>query len=563
MVYIGSKFSIILRAMRIYLLSILCFISLSISAQERYYFVQFKDKDTSVYKLSQPDKYLSAKSLARRNKYGIKTTLSDIPVNNNYIKQVIELRCTWQGVSKWLNGISIIAKKDSIKNILSLPFVMGVKEIGRENMEEDDDSEKNDFALSDRVNMLESKFSKEARDTNYYGKSYKQTHLINTEALHQKGFMGDHILIAVLDAGFAQADNQPTLKKLFTEHRIVSTWDFVERNEDVYDNDQHGLAVLSCMAANEKNILVGTAPNAEYLLLRSEDATSEYPIEEYNWAAAAEYADSAGADIINSSLGYTKFDESVYGHKYKELNGKTTVVSIAASMAVEKGIIVLNSAGNEGNNLWQNIATPADAENIIAVGATDETGDYVGFSSVGLTADKRIKPDLASMGEDVYVVSKSGNIYRGNGTSYSCPILTGATACLLQAYPQMTPAQLKQIIQLSANQYYEPDKYLGAGIPDFDLALKLAKTYNKDTLLDVRVLDNKQLHISLFLKQAQKYELSIHAPIENKIWSDNIKSKQSGPIRVGIKQYKKLKKGVYLLKVKTQDGVYQYEFTKG
>jgi hypothetical protein len=167
------------------------------------------------------------------------------------------------------------------------------------------------------------------------------------------------------------------------------------------------------------------------------------------------------------------------------------------------------------------------------------------------------------MGEDVYVVSKSGNIYRGNGTSYSCPILTGATACLLQAYPQMTPAQIKQIIQLSANQYCEPDKYLGAGIPDFDLALKLAKTYNKDTLLDVRVLDNKQLHISLFLKQAQKYELSIHAPIENKIWSDNIKSKQSGPIRVGIKQYKKLKKGFYLLKVKTQDGIYQYEFNKG
>lgn len=537
--------------------------SLSLFAQERYYFVQFKDKDTSVYKLSQPDIYLSTKSIARRKKYGITTNLSDIPVNDTYIKQLLAKGCTWHGVYKWFNGISIIANKDSIDKIISFPFVSHIKEIGKVNVKEDEDDSEEELGLNDRVNILESKFSKEARDTNYYGKSYKQNHLIKTEVLHQNGFKGNNILIAVLDAGFARADKITFLKKLFEDNRIISTWDFVEKEENVFDNDHHGLAVLSCMAANEKNVLVGTAPNAEYLLLRSEDASSEYPIEEYNWAAAAEYADSAGADIINSSLGYTKFDENNYGHKYKELNGKTTVVSIAANLAVDKGMMVLNSAGNEGNNLWQNIATPADAEKIIAVGATDETGDYVGFSSVGLTADKRIKPDLADMGEEVNVVSKTGNIYKGNGTSYSCPILTGATACLLQAYPQLTPAQLKQIMLLSASQYYEADKYLGYGIPDFELASKLAKAYDKDTLLDVRTLYNKQMHISLYLKQAQKYEISIYAPIENKIWSDNLKSKLSGPIRVGIKQYKKLKKGVYLLKIKTQDGIYQCEFTKG
>ncbi|MCX6185800.1 MAG: S8 family serine peptidase [Bacteroidetes bacterium] len=506
--------------MRISFLTILCLLSLSLFAQERYYFVQFKDKDTSVYKLSQPDIYLSTKSIARRKKYGITTNLSDIPVNDTYIKQLLAKGCTWHGVYKWFNGISIIANKDSIDKIISFPFVSHIKEIGKVNVNEDEDDSEEELGLNDRVNILESKFSKEARDTNYYGKSYKQNHLIKTEVLHQNGFKGNNILIAVLDAGFARADKITFLKKLFEDNRIISTWDFVE-------------------------------------------ASSEYPIEEYNWAAAAEYADSAGADIINSSLGYTKFDENNYGHKYKELNGKTTVVSIAANLAVDKGMMVLNSAGNEGNNLWQNIATPADAEKIIAVGATDETGDYVGFSSVGLTADKRIKPDLADMGEEVNVVSKTGNIYKGNGTSYSCPILTGATACLLQAYPQLTPAQLKQIMLLSASQYYEADKYLGYGIPDFDLALKLAKAYDKDTLLDVRTLYNKQMHISLYLKQAQKYEISIYAPIENKIWSDNLKSKLSGPIRVGIKQYKKLKKGVYLLKIKTQDGIYQCEFTKG
>ncbi len=548
--------------MKTIILCLILFFSLSSIAQERYYFIQFKDKDTSKYKLSNPINYISNKSIERRKKYGISITLQDVPININYVNKICSLGFVWHGVSKWLNGISIIANKDSINKLSNLLFIKNIKEIGRVFYENTDNKKAEEFDLNERVNMLESKFDKNIYDTNYYGKSFKQINLINLKALHTKGLQGENILIAVLDAGFESAKNQSTLKNLFNDNRVISTWDFIEKNEDVYHNNQHGLAVLSCMAANKKNVLVGTAPKALYMLLRTEDAEHEYPIEEYNWVAAAEYADSAGADIINSSLGYTKFDGSEYGHKYKELDGKTTIITQAANWAVEKGITLLNSAGNEGNNLWQNIAAPADAEKILCIGASDEAGLYANFSSIGLTADKRQKPDIAAMGQDVYVISSKGNIYEGNGTSYSCPIMAGAAACLLQSNIMQSPAKLKQNILLSANQYYNADKYIGYGIPDFGLAYLFSKNYNKDTLLDVRVLNKNQLHVALHIANVQKIEMSIHAPIENIIWHDTQKFKQIGNARFGIKYYKKLKNGVYVLKIKTQDGIFQKEFIK-
>jgi serine protease AprX len=279
------------------------------------------------------------------------------------------------------------------------------------------------------------------------------------------GFRGEGIMIAVLDAGFNNADKVPALKAIFDEKRIVGTYDFVKKETSVYEDDSHGTSVLSCIGAFSEGSMIGTAPKASFLLLRSEDAPSEYIIEEANWLFAAEYADSVGVDLINSSLGYTTFDDANTDHTYADLNGNTTIAARAADWAAAVGIICVISAGNEGNSAWKYIGTPADADSVLAVGAVTALKTYAAFSSQGVPTDKRIKPDVSAMGQSASIALPSGSVSTGSGTSYSAPILCGLVAGYWQANPTLTAVEVMNRIRQAGSQAKNPDLRLGYGIP--------------------------------------------------------------------------------------------------
>jgi hypothetical protein len=273
--------------------------------------------------------------------------------------------------------------------------------------------------------------------------------------------------------------------------------------------------VLSCMAAKVPGVMVGTAPGASYWLLRTEDANSEYLIEEHNWASGAEFADSAGADLINSSLGYTTFDDKSTNHKYADLDGKTAPATKAAAIAAKKGLIICNAAGNEGDGDWRYIGAPADAEGILTVGGVDPEGIAAAFSSLGPASDGRLKPNVAAQATETIVASVSGNFYPSQGTSFASPILCGMVACLLQANPGRLPADVIKAIELSGNKYHNPDSVLGYGIPDFIRANRFLGgdkdfDYGKDQVEATPAETfGDSIMLTVYLAKEQKVEIKI------------------------------------------------------
>ncbi|MCD4735435.1 MAG: S8 family serine peptidase, partial [Bacteroidales bacterium] len=305
-----------------------------------------------------------------------------------------------------------------------------------------------------------------------YGAAYNQIHMLNGDVLHDLGFDGEGIIIAVLDAGFLNADNLSAFQSLWSNGQILGYKDFVSPDDPhIFDSHFHGSAVLSTMGANLPGIMVGTAPKASYWLLRSEDGDTENIIEELNWVSAAEFADSSGADIINSSLGYTVFDDPSWNHTYQDMDGNTVPITIGADIAASKGMIVVNSAGNSGSSSWFYIGAPADGDSVFSIGAVDANGNLASFSSNGPTSDGRIKPNVCSQGEGAtYIEPWGGTVSSGNGTSFSSPIIAGVTACLWQANPQYRNLEILQAIEQSSSLYTGPNNQMGYGIPDYALA---------------------------------------------------------------------------------------------
>jgi len=313
-------------------------------------------------------------------------------------------------------------------------------------------------------------FTTTSIDTSYYGLSLFQVGQINGQFLHKNGFRGKGMLIAILDAGFYHVNLLPAFDSLRLGGRIAGTRDFVNPLSNIFEENTHGMMVLSTMGGIIPGSLIGTAPDATYWLIRSEDTSSEYLIEEDNWVAAAEFADSLGVDVINSSLGYSVFDNAVMNHTYADMNGSTTRVARGANMAVSKGILVFASAGNEGNKSWHYLISPSDGDSVIAVGAVDKYGTKAAFSSFGPASDRNVKPDLAAMGQSTALQSSNGMTGLGSGTSFSSPVLAGAAACLWQANPHATVSQVKQALIKSGSQYQRPDSLLGYGIPNMLIA---------------------------------------------------------------------------------------------
>ena len=438
----------------------------------RKYLVLLRDKAGTPYSISQPDQFLSQRSILRRQKQNIPVLERDLPVNPAYVTQIQQTGAKIWFTSRWLNAVLIEATDATLASVQNLPVVKGLA-FGR--------------SLANARTPARPTLSKATEQTRKfdqtqplnYGSSQEQVSQIGVDNMHRQGYHGETMLIGVLDAGFLNADKVGFLKPLFEEGRVLATYDFVRKETAVYEDDSHGLSCLSAIAATADNQLYGTAFNAQFILLRTEDAATESRVEEANWLFGAEYADSAGVDVISSSVGYTQFDDESASYTYADMDGKTALSTRAAQIATETGMVVVVAAGNEGNSAWRYLSAPSDAPSVLAIGAVSQTGQRAAFSSVGPSADGRVKPDLAARGQGTVVGSPGGQILMGSGTSFAAPLVAGLAAGFWQAHPQLTAAQVTEALRRSGSQFGNPDGELGYGIPNFERASRLAEDLNQ------------------------------------------------------------------------------------
>lgn len=521
-------------------------------AQDKYW-ISFTDKNNSPYSINNPSEFLSQKAVERRQKQNIPVVSNDLPVNQNYVDSIK----SFNGIqilnkSKWLNGISVQVNDTTVlNNIFNLPFVDEVKLIYKFDTASQKISNKWDNELFVKNNAL-------LRTNDFpldYGYATNQIEMLNGDFLHEAGFKGEGMDVAIIDAGFMNVNNIAGFQQLWAEGRILGYKDFVNLDDGVFDEHSHGTSVLSTMAFYEEGVHIGVAPNANFWLLRSEDAPTEYLIEEYNWVSAAEYADSVGAYIINTSLGYTEFDDSTMNHVYNDLDGNTTVITKGADIAASKGMLVVNSAGNSGNDPWYYISAPADADSVLTVGAVDASGIIASFSSRGPTADGRIKPDVCAQGQQTTVAISNGNVVSGSGTSFSSPIITGMATCLWQAYPDLTAWQIRQAIVQSAHIYHKPNNDYGYGIPNFkqayfNLAEYSVTNQDKDEL--IQFYPNpvaNQLNVVLYASLDQTIAIKVFDLAGKMVYEDFIFSNKGRFNKISIPA--KWNKGCYILYIKT------------
>ncbi|MFW5658116.1 MAG: S8 family serine peptidase [Bacteroidota bacterium] len=445
------------------------------------YLVVFSDKNNNSYSLENPEEYLSQRALERRKKYRIPLDESDLPVSRLYLDSLEKSGFEVLVTSKWFNS-AVITSFDTlqIKKLADLSFIKNIPFLyGKEIRTCKKKVEK--FIEHEYTSFVDT-FS------NDYGVAAWQIELQNGISLHQKGYLGKGLHIAVLDAGFTNAPDMPTLGHLFQNGQVLGTRDFVNPRSEFFSSHSHGTYVLSVMGGYWPSRYIGTSPEASYWLIRTEDAASEFIIEEENWIAGAEFADSAGADIINTSLGYTTFDFPFQNHTIEEMDGQSTRISIASNIAASKGMLLVTSAGNQGDDPWKYISAPADAPMILSVGAVGKDSLPASFSSYDVPATKEIKPDIAAAGKNTYAQRSDSTLARVNGTSLSSPVITGLAACLWQAFPEAANHDIIMAIKKSASHYLSPHPQMGYGIPDFDKAftiLEFEKFLNKK---NIRVL---------------------------------------------------------------------------
>lgn len=457
-----------MRKTIIHILTVLSVSSVSWAQSHTKYWIQFTDKNASPYTVFQPGEYLSEKAVQRRKNQSISVNETDLPVLQAYIDSVVASgNVKLLNRSKWFNAITIqTTDSAALQKIYSFPFVATHQPVAVFRRTIDELQRYQKYSSYQRLVYIDS------LPLGSYGHSLTQVRMIGADCMHDKGYKGEGMIIAVLDAGFLNADTLVLLKKAFDEGRILGSRDFVEGGTSVYEDHNHGTNVLSTMAADKSGVMIGTAPMASYWLLRTEDAVTEFLIEEDNWIAAAEFADSVGVDIINTSLGYTTFDDTLQDHTYNDMDGNSTRISIAADMASAKGLIVVVSAGNQGSSAWKYVGAPADADSVLTVGAVDPNGKVAPFSSRGPTFDGRIKPDVSAQGMKVLVANPAGGTYYTGGTSFSSPLTAGAVACLWQANPNKSSMDIINAVKLSGSSLSNPNNDVGYGIPNFCIALQ-------------------------------------------------------------------------------------------
>lgn len=540
------------------------------------YWVTFKDKNNSPFSVAQPLDFLSQRAIDRRNRMNISVTSQDFPVNPWYLDSIVNLGATVLTTSRWHNGATFYTTDTAIvSKIRSLSIVQSVQKTKNAARPAKSERTFEVLPISKNSSHLVPKnevtgFAK--TDNNYsYGYATRQVSMIKGDYLHQMGFSGNGMLIGVLDAGFFHADVLPAFDSLWFHNQIVGYKDFVDVNANIFEESTHGMMVLSIMGGNIPDSLVGTAPKASYLLLRTEDGSSENLIEEDNWVAAIEYADSVGVDVINSSLGYTKFDDTTIVRTYADMTGKKSRASLAATIASRKGMIVCNSAGNSAMQPWHFIGVPADADSILTVGAVDENKGYAYFSSVGPAADGRVKPDVSTMGLGTFVQDVDGFITSGNGTSFSSPVLAGVVTCLWQAFPNKSNFAIMDAIRRSANQYNNPDTLLGYGVPDFQVAYNLLLPFQVPTINTSKtnlmlypnpIGDNQTLNISFISAERCALTVTFYNNIGELIFQGKLQQVNQGENLIQIPNVNQLTAGVYLVQISSDNFTQTAKFVK-
>lgn len=467
---------------KLLLLSFLFIISLRcLSQQSTYYryWVQFTDKKNSLYSIDKPQEYLSVKAILRREKQNIKIDSTDLPIKPDYIDSVLSKGAILRNRSKWLNGITIaVTDPSAIKKIKSLPFVKKIENTYNPNIPgEKIKTERKTFFRKKVINA-----------NNGYGNAFDQINMHNGWWLHKAGYKGEGMVIAVMDGGFQNANSISAFAQAWNNGQILGSKDFVNAQTDIFAENYHGEHVLSVMAAYDYDKYIGTAPEASYWLLRTENEISESPAEIDNLVAGLEFADSVGVDIITTSVGYFKFDNSLLSYKYSDMNGKTCRASLAETMAARKGIIVVNSAGNEGESAWHYIVAPGDADSIITVGSVNISKERSPFSGFGPTVDKRIKPTVCALGTNTAIINENGEVSANSGTSLAAPIIAGLTACLWEAFPNLSAQEIIELIKKHSSKYENPNNEIGYGIPDFYASYMDAVERNKGLLTNTDIV---------------------------------------------------------------------------
>lgn len=431
------------------------------------YRISLKDKAATEYSLKKPEKYLSAKAIERRRKQNLPIDSTDLPVCRKYIDEIRKQGVKIVVTGKWDNFVTVSCNDTTlIDRIAALPFVLSTEKVwispgaGKPSMATERDSVLNQPTI---------------HPDSIYGRAITQIQMSNGDKLHEAGFKGQGMTIAVIDAGFHNVDKITAMQNI----RILGTKDFVNQQADIFAESSHGMSVLSCIGMNRPDIMTGTAPEASFWLLRSEDEYSEHLVEQDYWSAAVEFADSVGVDVINTSLGYYSFDDKSKNYKYRDLDGRHALMSRQASHIADKGMILVCSAGNSGAGSWKKITPPGDADNVLTVGAIDKRAVLATFSSVGNTADHRVKPDVVAVGVGSDVIRTDGNQGRANGTSFSSPIMCGMVTCLWQACPTLTAKEVIELVRRSGERAGFPDNIYGYGVPDMWKAYNDYKSNNK------------------------------------------------------------------------------------
>ncbi len=476
--------------------------SVSLGQTKSAYYVKFKAKNTSFT----PEEMLSPKAINRRAKFHIDYDSLDHPVNPEYIHSVLsDSNITLRYTLKWHNAIVVESNFMDMDKVAQNPYVAKIAYVGKTKAY----TPNNNLPFLSPVKKLkESDMSTANLSKSDYGKTYEQNLQIGVTKLHQLGFDGTGVTVAVFDAGFYNIDKIPGFLKHQANQKITYGLDLVDLDNKMNDKDNHGTAVSTALGAYDRGKFIGSAPGSRLILFRTENASSEYHLEELNWCKAAELADSVGVDMITSSLGYTQFDDKSMTYTHNQLTGRFSYVSLGARTAVSKGIFVLNSAGNEGDDKWLKIGTPADVPEVLTIGAVNKKNEIGGFSSRGFNATGHVKPDVCALGVRANVGSTYGSYYQGYGTSYATPIAAGGVSCLLQAFPNNSPKEIADAIRATALNNNNPDSLQGYGVAQLHIALELLKAIAENK--DPHIISLQKDKLSLYTKEAHTVSIEIY-----------------------------------------------------
>lgn len=529
---------------------LLCGMKLIAQVESPRYRVYFSDKEATTYSLDQPQEFLSEKAIQRRAIEGIPVTEMDLPVPKSYQRQIKK----WGGrvitTSKWFNTAIIeVVDTSMLFAIDSLPFIYNVKQVYFPNLEK---------KARDKFAIEKAEYNDVPVPDSRYGFAHKQIAIHNGQWLHKKGYDGEGTTIAVIDAGFYNVNTLTIFDSLWINQRILGVRDFVNPGNNVFNESTHGMKVLSIIGGNLPDTYIGTAPKASFWLLRSEDVHSEFIVEEDYWVAAAEFADSAGVDVINTSLGYSLFDKPAQNHTYADMDGESTIISIAAGIAASKGITLALSAGNAGASAWGYITAPADAFNVLTVGAINTEGELANFSSRGPTYDDRIKPEVVATGWGTYIQSAASpsEIVRGNGTSFAAPVIAGLTACLQQAFPTKTNSEIMMAIVNAGSSYLTPDTAYGYSVPNYQLAFDILDySLGDKQSIEVFLYPNPvedELYIKLLTPTGtNEVSIDIYSLSGQKVSTENFSIPGAFPLAHFPLNISQLANGIYLVQVNT------------